>query len=167
LILTSGFAEGLACVKLGDDLSAYKSGGKLLALQTVRELLHIIIWPVLRCSLHCEGLHRNGSSVRDSCWERSPDTSRQLNISAEMNLQTKFGEHRSFDAASAMRLLRVGSVHDLDVIRFMASHHLIARNPMEDGMHDRPLRRLCSADPNEDHATYFPERIRASAKVYT
>src|SRR5215471_13013332 len=57
-----------------------------------------------------------------------------------MNFEPKFREHRGFDTASSMRLRPARSVNDVDVIRFVASHHLVSRNAIEHSVHDRPLR---------------------------
>ena len=40
-----------------------------------------------------------------------------------------------------MRLLFVRRINDLDVIGFVPRHHLVARDAVENGVHDRPLRR--------------------------
>ena len=64
----------------------------------------------------------------------------KLHIAAQMHFEAEFGEHSGFDAAGAMGLLLVGRVDDLDVIGFVAGHHLVAADAIEHCMHDRPLR---------------------------
>ena len=47
---------------------------------------------------------------------------------------SRFGKHSQASTGA------VRAVDDLDMIRFVASHHLVATNTLQDGMHDRPLR---------------------------
>src|ERR1043166_636272 len=58
-----------------------------------------------------------------------------------MHVQSEFGEHGGFDAAGAMCLAKTGRIDNLDVIGFVARHHLIAGNAIEHGVHDGPLGR--------------------------
>src|SRR2546423_4126766 len=71
----------------------------------------------------------------------------QLYIAAEMNVQSQLIKHRRLDAAGAMRLFRVRSIDDLDVIGFVASHHLVAGDPIENRVHDGPLWRRFAPAP--------------------
>jgi hypothetical protein len=66
--------------------------------------------------------------------------SNQLHVSAKVHFQSKFGEHGGFDTAHAMSLFFGRGVDDLDVIGFVAGHHLVAANAIKHGVHDRPLR---------------------------
>src|SRR6266404_4569337 len=71
----------------------------------------------------------------------------EIDVSAEVNLETEFGEHRGFDTARAMGLLFIRSINDLDVIRLMPRHHLVASDAVEDRVHNRPLRRGFAPPP--------------------
>jgi len=66
---------------------------------------------------------------------------RQFNRTAEMNFQPKLGEHGGFDATGTVGLFLVGRVNNLDVVGLMSRHHLVARNALQDSVHDRPLGR--------------------------
>src|SRR5258708_12599699 len=56
-----------------------------------------------------------------------------------MHLEAEFSEHRGFDSAGPMGLLSIGRVNHLDMVGFVARHHLIASNAIEHRMHNRPL----------------------------
>src|SRR5262249_12875574 len=58
-----------------------------------------------------------------------------------MHFQTKFGQRGRFYPTGAVSLPFVRSVNDLNMIGFMAGHHLVAGDAVEYGVHDRPLRR--------------------------
>src|SRR5206468_225437 len=57
----------------------------------------------------------------------------------EVNAEAHLLEHRRLGPEGAVGLLGARSVGDLDVVRGMAGHHLVAADPVEDGMEDRPL----------------------------
>ena len=61
-------------------------------------------------------------------------------IAAQVHFEAQLGQHGGFDAAGAVGLLGVGRIDDLDVVRLVARHHLVARDAVEHGVHDGPLR---------------------------
>ena len=46
-----------------------------------------------------------------------------------------------FGVEGALAAVGVGGVGDLDVVGLVAGHHLVARDALQDCVHDRPLRR--------------------------
>ena len=50
----------------------------------------------------------------------------EFHITAEMRFEAEFGEGGGFDASGAVGLFFVGAIDDLDVVGFVAGHHLVA-----------------------------------------
>ena len=46
-------------------------------------------------------------------------------VAAEVNLKTELREHRCFDPARPVGFSNIWRVNNLDVVRFVARHHLI------------------------------------------
>ncbi len=57
-----------------------------------------------------------------------------------MRFEAEFGEGGGFDAGGAVGLFFVGAIDDLNVVGFVAGHHLVASDAFEHGVHDGPLR---------------------------
>src|ERR1700677_608722 len=72
----------------------------------------------------------------------SPGTplSGESHISAQTYFHTKFSKTSCFRRECLARSRDSWNVSHVDVIGFVASHHLVAGNARSDGMHDRPLR---------------------------
>ncbi len=60
---------------------------------------------------------------------------------AKRYVQSQRLGHRGFRPSRSVGLFGAVGVNDLDVIAFVARHHLIARHAVGHGVHDRPLRR--------------------------
>src|SRR4030095_10899474 len=56
-----------------------------------------------------------------------------------VNLEAQLGERGGLNAAGPVGLGFTRRVDNLDMIRRMARHHLVARNSLQHRVHDRPL----------------------------
>jgi hypothetical protein len=50
----------------------------------------------------------------------------KTNVAAQGNMQTKLAHGGGLDAGGAVGLLFVGTIDDLNVVRLVAGHHLVA-----------------------------------------
>ena len=63
------------------------------------------------------------------------------------DFETRFAEECSFHRKRSVGALGVVAIGHLNVIGFMASHHLIARDTVKNGVHNRPLRSRTAPTP--------------------
>ena len=64
----------------------------------------------------------------------------QLDGSAEMDFDAELGQHGGLGGEGAVGLLRGFGVGDVDVVCVMARHELVARDAVQQDVHDGPLR---------------------------
>src|SRR4051812_20390138 len=70
-----------------------------------------------------------------------PDYNRLLHIATNGNFEAHLAKRDSLRSQRQLRASGIGSISHLNVIGLVTSHHLVARDPGRDGVHDWPLRR--------------------------
>src|SRR6202011_4833564 len=62
-----------------------------------------------------------------------------LEVSTEVDFETELMHDSGFGKHCQASTAAVRTVRDLDMIRFVSSHHLVASYTLQNGVHDRPL----------------------------
>src|SRR5688572_9954004 len=70
-----------------------------------------------------------------------------FSCAADVDADAELLRHRGFGEHRQIRRLLIVAVHNLDMIRLVLGHHLIAADAVGDAVHNRPLRRRAVPAP--------------------
>jgi hypothetical protein len=108
---------------------------------------------------------------------------RVLDLAAQKNLEAELLQRRGLGIQTALGAGEIRRIYDLDMVGFVARHHLVAGDPAQHQVHHRPLRRgqapallglrvgqanrfaqaLVAVDPAPDHPARLADPLDGAA----